>query len=109
MSAEIEKQLSELNARVSRVGDAPAEDQTQAVEDLHGGVADLCRQLGALPRDQASTYLPQLEALSAEIAKLDGAMRRRLDEISGELRQHGTRQHAVRAYGRGGPEGGPRR
>lgn len=109
MSAEIEKQLSELNARVSRAGEALTADQAVAVDELHSGVADLCRQLSALPRDEASAYLPQLEALSADIVALDGAMRRRLDEISGELRQHGTRQNAVRAYGRGGPDGGPQR
>jgi hypothetical protein len=113
MSAEIERRLEALRERVAGAVDALATEEAVALAPIQADVDALCRDLASLPRDQAARHLPGLQQLSADLDGLEGMMRSRLSGLSEELQRHGTRQQAVRAYGRGpgaghgGSHGGP--
>jgi hypothetical protein len=110
MSAEIERRLDALRERVAGAVDALATDETVALAPIQADVDTLCSELAALPQAEAARHLPGLQQLSADLDGLEGMMRSRLSGLSAELQRHGTRQQAVRAYGRGpggGASGGP--
>lgn len=100
--AAIDGRLDALLARARADQDALAAGQEPDTQALEREIQAICADIGALPRTRAQAYLPRLEALTETLGGLETAMRGRLDGISAELKQHGARQSAVRAYGRAG-------
>jgi uncharacterized membrane protein YccC len=98
----IDARLDALLARARADRDALAEGRTPDMAALERAVGALCREIGALPRAEGQGYLEQLDNLGLALDELQAAMRGQLDGLSAELKQHGARQSAVRAYGRAG-------
>jgi hypothetical protein len=100
MSAEIERRLGALRDQVAGAVDALDTAHGVRLAQIQSDVDGLCRDLAALPRAEGARHLQELRALSAELDGLEGMMRSRLNALSEELQSHGTREQAVRAYGR---------
>lgn len=100
------ERLEALRRRAREAAERLDRDGEDELDQLDGAVQRLCTELAELPRETAQAYLPELQALLAELDRLDQAMRTRLEGIGAELKQHGTRRTAVRAYGRAAPAPG---
>ena len=102
----IDTRLDHLLADARAVETALAEGREPATAELEAGIQQLCAEIGALPRAQGQNYLPRLQNLTDALERIGGAMRGRLEGVGAELKQHGARQSAVRAYGKAGTSGG---
>ncbi len=76
--------------------DAGTPDDMQGVDDE---VARLCRQVLALPTEEAQSYAPRLEMLAAAFGTLGTATTEARDQVRDELENLQARQQAHRAYG----------
>jgi muconolactone delta-isomerase len=103
------ERLDALRRRAREAADGLDRDGADPLAQMDGAVQQLCAELAELPRETAQAYLPELHALLAELDRLDQAMRARLEGLGAELKQHGTRRTAVRAYGRAAPAPGGER
>jgi len=106
-SSAIAMRLDNLLAEARCVESALADGREPDTAELEAAIQQVCREVGALPRETGQSYLPRLQDLTDALERIAGAMRGRLDGISAELKQHGARQSAVRAYGKAGTVGGP--
>jgi hypothetical protein len=102
----IDTRLDRLLADARGVETALAEGREPATAELEAGIEQLCADIAALPRAQGQIYLPRLQDLTDALDRIGGAMRGRLEGLGAELKQHGARQSAVRAYGKAGTAGG---
>lgn len=102
----IDQRLDALLADARDVEAAFAEGREPATAELEAGIQQVCAEIGELPRASGQTYLPRLQDLTDALERIGAAMRERVDGLGAELRQHGTRQSAVRAYGKAGTTGG---
>jgi hypothetical protein len=102
----IDTRLDALLADARSVEAALAEGREPETTALETGIQEICADIGAMPRDSGQCYLPRLQDLTDALERIGGAMRGRLDGIGVELKQHGARQSAVRAYGKAGTAGG---
>lgn len=102
----IDMRLDRLLADARGVETALAEGRDPATAELEADIQQLCAEIAALPRNEGQTYLPRLQDLSDALDRIGGAMRGRLAGLGAELKQHGARQSAVRAYGKAGTSGG---
>jgi hypothetical protein len=103
----IDTRLDALLADARGVESALAEGREPDTADLEAGIQRVCAEIADLPRETGQNYLPRLQDLTDALERVGGAMRGRLDGIGAELKQHGARQSAVRAYGKAGTAGGP--
>ena len=103
----IDTRLDSLLADARGVETALAEGREPETTELETGIEQVCADIADLPRASGQTYLPRLQDLSDALDRISGAMRGRLDGLGAELKQHGARQSAVRAYGKAGTAGGP--
>ncbi|MBK1668568.1 hypothetical protein CKO28_11040 [Rhodovibrio sodomensis] len=102
----IDTRLDALLADARGLEAAFAEGREPETTALEAGIQRICADIAALPRERGQSYLPRLQDLTDALDRIGGAMRGRLDGIGVELKQHGARQSAVRAYGKAGTPGG---
>ena len=102
----IDRRLDALLDDARAVEAELAAGQEPATDALETGIQQVCAEIGALERKTGQAYLARLHDLTDALERIGGAMRGRLDGLSAELKQHGARQSAVRAYGRAGTPGG---
>jgi hypothetical protein len=96
----IDARLDALLAQARAVEDALAVGQEPETAALESGVQDVCRRIDRLPRQRGQTYLPRLQDLTDALDRIRGVLSGQLEGLGADLRQHGARQSAVRAYGR---------
>lgn len=99
MTATLDARLKALTQRVAEAETAVDDGTPIDLGGLEAAVDELCTEARALPREQALHLRPQLESLLGAIDRLAAATRTRLEALKGELREHGTRTQATRAYG----------
>jgi hypothetical protein len=104
--ARIDTRLDALLADARTVERDLAEGREPDTAALETAVQELCAEIGALPLETGRTYLPRLQDLTDAMDRISAVIRDRLAGIGAELKQHGARQSAVRAYGKAGTAGG---
>ncbi len=102
----IDARLDALLSDARDVERALAEGREPETAELEAGIQAVCGEIAAQPQARGQTYLPRLQNLTDALERVGAAMRGRLDGLSAELKQHGARQSAVRAYGKAGTTGG---